>query len=511
MSDFFSFNFNYSSEVQDTLVREVLSSLPLLPSSVRYYDDFLEVTHSIRDPEATDEWRLEVNGQLNYVNFSSVSLRYSKLLKLWFAYELAMLAPKSVVTYWAALKSHLQAHGEQILDSLVSLPPHEFRRRWISTYQAFSSREGIALKSILRFLCTYGVGNWTPGHLDFAATLPIRVSDPYQVVRNGDCFVPLDRQANLVNHFDDVVDQIASGRMEIETDALRTTSATLIVFQHGIRPGGIARMKIDDVIAYESGAVHIRVKLTKKKDANERRQVVRKIKREWAPILSEFYRRRLLFGVRENVHKNSLFGLSPGQISRDVTSLTEFLTGERWTPTDLRHTAAQRLADGGASHEAIAEFMGHSVIQTANVYIETSPSQSQRVNQALAISPIYYAIEEVSRTKTIDKKTLLSLPSEKQIGGVPHGIPIAGIGGCASGQSLCTKNPVLSCYTCRKFMPVRDARVHRDVVESLRPVVMQFADASRGHEESPAYTQLRRLLSQAQIIAEDIDREERNE
>lgn len=60
-------------------------------------------------------------------------------------------------------------------------------------------------------------------------------------------------------------------------------------------------------------------------------------------------------------------------------------------------------------------------------------------------------------------------------------------------------------------MPVRDARVHRDVVESLRPVVMQFADASRGHEESPAYTQLRRLLSQAQIIAEDIDREERNE
>lgn len=122
----------------------------------------------------------------------------------------------------------------------------------------------------------------------------------------------------------------------------------------------------------------------------------------------------------------------------------------------------------------------------------------------MALSPIYANVAEVARTRTIDKAALLRLPPDKQIGGVPHGIPIAGIGGCAMGQSGCTKNPVLSCYNCRKFMPVKDAAVHDDVVESLRPVVLEFADASRGNDESHAYTQLRRTLTAAQKVAADI-------
>lgn len=96
------------------------------------------------------------------------------------------------------------------------------------------------------------------------------------------------------------------------------------------------------------------------------------------------------------------------------------------------------------------------------------------------------------------------MPPDQQIGAVPHGIPIAGIGGCGIGQSLCVKNPVLSCYTCRKFMPLKDSRIHEEVVESLRPVVMDFANASRGNNESPAYTQLRRMLTAATQVAADI-------
>ncbi|PMZ85786.1 site-specific integrase, partial [Pseudomonas sp. FW305-42] len=86
---------------------------------------------------------------------------------------------------------------------------------------------------------------------------------------------------------------------------------------------------------------------------------------------------------------------------------------------------------------------------------------------------------------------LLRLPADKQIGGVPHGIPIAGIGGCEVGQSLCSKNPVLSCYTCRRFMPLRDTNIHERVLEDLRPVVLDFAASSRSNEQSPAFVQLR--------------------
>jgi hypothetical protein len=55
-----------------------------------------------------------------------------------------------------------------------------------------------------------------------------------------------------------------------------------------------------------------------------------------------------------------------------------------------------------------------------------------------------------------------------------------------------------------KFMPVKDSRIHEEVVEGLRPVVMDFANASRGNDESPAYTQLRRMLTAATHVVSEI-------
>lgn len=82
------------------------------------------------------------------------------------------------------------------------------------------------------------------------------------------------------------------------------------------------------------------------------------------------------------------------------------------------------------------------------------------------------------------------------------------LGACSSGQSLCSRNPVLSCYTCRRFMPLRDAGVHNRVVESLRPVVMEFDGASRGNTTSPAFSQLHRTLDAARRVAADIEADE---
>jgi hypothetical protein len=53
-------------------------------------------------------------------------------------------------------------------------------------------------------------------------------------------------------------------------------------------------------------------------------------------------------------------------------------------------------------------------------------------------------------------------------------------------------------------MPVKDSRIHEEVVEGLRPVVMDFANASRGNDESPAYTQLRRMLTAATHVVSEI-------
>ncbi|MET3757111.1 MULTISPECIES: tyrosine-type recombinase/integrase [Rhizobium] len=203
----------------------------------------------------------------------------------------------------------------------------------------------------------------------------------------------------------------------------------------------------------------------------------------------------------EGVPPRLLFGLTPQGVSRAIMELTGELTGEAWSPTDLRHTAAQRLADGGISHVGLTEFLGHTSDRIANVYFDTSPAQAQRINEALAISPIYSNLAKIAKTRTIDKAMLLGLPSDQQIGAVPHGIPIAGIGGCNLGQS-CIKNPVLACYTCSRFMPLGVSEIHQEVLESLRPVVMEFAAASRYNQQSPAYAQLKTTLDAVRRVVE---------
>lgn len=111
---------------------------------------------------------------------------------------------------------------------------------------------------------------------------------------------------------------------------------------------------------------------------------------------------------------------------------------------------------------------------------------------------------KIAQTKTIDKAMLFGLPSDQQIGGVPHGIPIAGIGGCGLGQSLCFKNPVLSCYTCSQFMPLGEPDIHEQVLEDLRPVVIDFAAASRNNQQSPAYAQLKSTLDAVRRVVEEL-------
>jgi hypothetical protein len=244
----------------------------------------------------------------------------------------------------------------------------------------------------------------------------------------------------------------------------------------------------------------------KQKDNRKRIRETRRIKREWGPLFNEFVKRRDAgrFMIEEGVPPRLLFGLTPSGVSRVILELTSDLTGEAWSPTDLRHTAAQRLADGGISHAGLSEFMGHSSDRVANVYFDASPPQAKRINDALAISPIYKNVAKIATTRTIDKEMLLGLPAEKQIGGVPHGIPIAGIGGCNLGQNLCMKNPVVACYTCSQFMPLNDPEIHQEVVDSLRPVVTEFAAASRNNQQSPAYAQLKSTLDAARRIADEM-------
>jgi hypothetical protein len=97
------------------------------------------------------------------------------------------------------------------------------------------------------------------------------------------------------------------------------------------------------------------------------------------------------------------------------------------------------------------------------------------------------------------------LKGEQQIAAVLHGIPIAGIGGCQTGQPACPYNPVTSCYGCRKFMPVHDKQLHEKVLADMREIVLFFDGSSRGDIQSPAYLQLQRTIAEIQTVIAELD------
>ena len=190
-----------------------------------------------------------------------------------------------------------------------------------------------------------------------------------------------------------------------------------------------------------------------------------------------------------------------------ILATTKSILGWSRSATELRHTAAQRLVDSGATQEELAAFMGHTELDSGLVYYRASASQCELVNKALAISPIYKKVVEIARGRFISRAELAELKGDQQIGGAPHGILITGIGGCSSGQPQCPFNPVTSCYTCRKFMPVRDAGVHEQVLAEFRKIVTFFYQSSHGDSSSPAYLQLRRTLTEIEALIDQVGKE----
>jgi integrase len=479
---------------------EVLGDLPRL---IRYYDDFHDKVRSISHLAESDVWYVHADGKRHTLNF----LKIPEQCRLLFKHVLTELFdrcdPSSVATYASLLFTRPGHMARAAMSNSTEWT--EYWNEHVLPVETASIAG--ALRSAIHSMCKLSIGQWSTDLHDLVSALRAPRKDIYKTVRNRECFVPLDQQSLIIEFFDDLKGAINRGSAGISDVDLRNACVLLLSHQYGFRPGSIARIKTQDVRIHESGAVHLSIPLIKLRDKDALRRVTRRIKHDWAALFVQFLRRRESAQADSTTPVDSFFRLSPAGVRRIIIDLTSDLLGEAWTPTDLRHTAAQRLADAGASHVSLSEFLGHASTLTANVYFDASPSQAERVNQALSLSPIYTSIANTARTKTITSNELRALPPSQQIGAVPHGIPIAGIGGCTIGQSLCAKNPVLSCYTCRRFLPVADRRVHENVVESLRPVVNMFANASHAAGSGGSQAQLTRTLRAAMQVIQGIEGE----
>lgn len=100
-------------------------------------------------------------------------------------------------------------------------------------------------------------------------------------------------------------------------------------------------------VGHDEQTVHIRVHLLKQRGQARARTVVRSVQAGWTPIFLELLGEPL--GAEEK-----FFGRTPGEIGSLIKNLADELTGTAYSASDFRHTAAQRLVDGGASREEVS-------------------------------------------------------------------------------------------------------------------------------------------------------------
>ncbi|WP_313034285.1 site-specific integrase [Massilia alkalitolerans] len=489
-----------SLEDSHPIPRRLCVPVPALPSVVRYVDDYTDQDHIVSDL-ASVVWPVFINGAAARIRFERyVADPNLRLLLQAFAADLVIRGTVATTRLYTDSFTHVEMPD---IVELVECSPDESRTIWdrlrakINQPQAF-----VALKALLRFVAERNIGKWRPAYLTFiSSSLPLPPRDKFAAVRSREVFISIEDEAELVRWIE--------GRSKTATtlplEALIDTALVICGYQFAMRPKqiGVLRRRDCRVLMTATGeqTVHLTFRMLKQRtETLKSMRLVRKVKREWAPIFSEIYTRTEHEGAAAH-----LFGYTDSSsVLHRICALLFEVTGTDWTPTDLRHSGAMRLVDAGASAEELAEFMGHSSLETGLVYYDASATQAERINQALGISETYRQVARLGNTRFISSSELMKLKGEEQIAGVPHGIPIAGIGACKTGQPSCPFNPVTACYGCPRFLPVADMSIHAEALRGFREIVGFFHTSSRGEEASPTYLQLKRTISEVQTVMTDL-------
>jgi integrase len=484
--------------------------LPALPSVLRYYDEFEDTVRSIRCPDKEDVFEIMQNGERRKIDFS----RFDPECKLVFKHVCAFLIAQNlnIGTVFNYLYYATQLTTDDVSEITVA-KPSDIGLVWRRLRgRALQPPAYKAAKSLLLLLCTYRFNGWSEDYHTFiSTTLPLPVVDKYAAVRSGDVFLSADEEAFIVRHLDDLAQHLKRNK-HVPYDMLVDTAMLVCAYQFAMRPIQIAMLDVrhvriwDDEIS-EERTVHLTFHMAKQRGDKKRIPLTRRVKREWTPIFTTISKHWETVaadcGARYfDVHSAREAGTRISTLVRDLLGSDDI-----GTATDLRHTAAQRLVDAGASHEELAEFMGHSQTNTGLVYYAVSASHAERVNRALGASEVYRRVAKIAHDRFISPGELATLKDEQQIAAVPHGMPIAGIGGCKSGQPACPYSPVASCYGCRKFMPVTDKALHESVLGNMREVVLFFERSSRADAKSPTYMQLQRTIAEIQSVIVELEDE----
>ncbi len=494
------------------IFNSVAEELGPLPKIARYYHEYNEKTKSIDTSEK--RWIIDCGGRKATLPYSNLSAQLEILLKH-FTINRLHKNPSTAVNY---LGDYIRTIAYQLPLLIIACKAPEDAISYLRTeFFALSGVVGssqyfTSAKAMLYFFCEVEIAGWGKSHANILKSInaPFERSK-YRTVRDGAAIISFEEERRIISYFDDLNAEILRGSpASVQTADLRDACVLFWNYAHAMRPIQIANRDIGHarLRTQDEGnpVIHLTFRYAKQRGKAKSMEQTRKMKRDWTPMMAEWLARRALLNPAVDFDRpNSLFGVSPSEITTIVAEKTEQITGVRRVPYDLRHSAAQRKADAGCSRVELAEFLMHQDIETADAYIEMSPTQAEKINQALGLSPLFQAIDKALKARSVTLDELNDLPNDMQVGSAPHGHLIAGIGGCAIGQSFCTKTPALACYGCAKFMYLRDAEVHRAARDSVQQIVQEFVASGRTDRVSPAFMQLREVVEIIDAIVEDLD------
>jgi len=492
------------------IAREVVAHLPSLPSVIKYFDEFSECHRSVVGVSNAPAIDLHYGGRVYAVRFDEFSPSLATVLK----HALVELFRREVNAF--AIVNRIMGTRNlsgSDMTSVVLSSPETILPLWIEIVSKSRAPYSLlVIKDILRVLCIYRIGGWSPSYSEYIGkSLSLPERDKYAFLRSGKAFFSIEQEATVVRLIDDAARSISSEPARWTYSDLADVGMLVCAFQFGMRPIQIARLKIEGVrhrilTSDGSPAVHLAFPMVKQRRGTQAIPLIRRVKPEWASVFAELLDRAVKAG---SPGASRIFAVSSAnEAGTRISSVVRDLLHDDVVSTKtFRHSAAQRMVDAGASHEELAAFLGHADITSGLIYYQTSSSQAERINRAFGISEIYSNLAKVAHDRFITEEDLAELKGDYQIGAVPHGIPITGIGGCSSGQPACPYNPVLSCYGCRRFMPLQNASVHRQVLADLRKVVGFFGTSGREEGSTPAFLQLQRTITNVQSIVGELEGE----
>ena len=497
--------------IEGSVLAELVGYASELPKTVHYFDDYHEVDRHIRagDPE----WHICLNGQTSVFRVGSIDLAYRHLLHALATIGLPS-APRGTALAFGQFFAHpvlLRRTVEAAVQGpLVGL---SFVRRELATLAPHAGAVDGA-KALLRALGRLQWFGWTEDDLHALRQIHNPLASPQQSpVADGEALLGLAEQRDINEHFEDLAPRIAEDHQGMPWHDLRAAAMLYRNYSNGFRPVQIAKLSTEDVRirsgsdAHPTPTVAVRVTYVKRRQSRTKRFSLRRMRRAWTPIMVAWMALRSDPRVSSGFDRpSSLFGLPPQDVGREITRYVTEISGVRRTPYDMRHTAAQRLADVGANRLLIAEFLTHDNINTANAYIENSPAQAEIVNRALGQSPVFQQLDAEIKRRSISASEHATLDPDQKVMNAPNGYPIIGIGGCTIGQSFCTKTPALACYTCPKFMFLRDdVEVHRNAVAAAQSSVREFLEATPAGRHTPTFAQLTQTIEVMQAVIADIE------